>query len=151
MVEHYIPTGRWTHFVTGRTLDGPAWVREHYDVSSLPIFVRPGTIVPEDSHADSSDYDFADGVTLRAYELADGAPVTTEVPDLHGVADSVFAVARTGSSVTAERTTGTKPWRLMLVNMKTVAGVAGGTAEITGDGALITPAGGAARVEITLG
>jgi alpha-D-xyloside xylohydrolase len=151
MVEHYIPAGRWTHFVTGRTLDGPAWVHEHYDVSSLPLFVRPGTIVAEGSHADRPDYDFADGVTLRAYELADGATVTTEVPDLRGVADAVFAVARAGSTVTAERTTGTKPWRLLLVNVKAVAGIEGGTAEITGDGALITPAGGAARVEITLG
>ncbi|MGD0249076.1 MAG: alpha-xylosidase, partial [Candidatus Limnocylindrales bacterium] len=150
VVEHYVPAGPWTHFVTGRTVKGPAWVRERYDVSSLPLLVRPGSVVAVGKHEERPDYDFADGVTLRAYELADGAGVTVDVPDLHGETDSSFAVTRAGMTVAAERIAGSKPWRLLLVNVKGAKRAVGGSARATSEGTLVTPAAGASRVEITL-
>ena len=150
-VEHYIPAGRWTHYVTNRKVYGPVWIKERYDVSSLPLFVRPGAVLAFGAHWHRPDYDFADGVTLRAYELADGATVSVNVPDLTGATDSSFTVTRSAKTVTAERPAGTKPWHLLLVNVKTVKRVAGGTAESTLDGTLVTPAAGSSRLEITLG
>ena len=93
-------------------------------------------------------------MTLRAYELADGAEVAevaVDVPDLHGKTDSSFLVARSDGTITAERRAGNKPWRLLLVNVKTAKSVAGGTAEVNHDGTLVTPDGNAARVEIAVG
>ena len=148
VVEHYVPAGRWTHFVTGRTVRGPAWLSERYDVLSLPLFVRPGSVVAVGSHEDRPDYDFADGLTLRAYELEDGANVAVDVPDLHGKPDSSFVVTRTGETIAVERLTGTKPWRLLLVNVKALLGVTSGSAETTPDGTFVTPDAGSTRVEI---
>ena len=151
VVEHFIPAGRWTHFVTGRTVKGPIWLRERYDVLSLPLFVRPGTVVPVGAHEDCPDYDYADGVTLRVYDLADGAHVSVDVPDLHGQTAASFTVTRAMGIVTVERLVGTKPWRLLLVNVKTHPSVVGGTAETTPDGTFVTPDADAARVEIAVG
>jgi alpha-D-xyloside xylohydrolase len=150
VVTHYVPAGRWTHFVSGRVVLGPAWISDRYDVSSLPLLVRPGSVIPAGRHVERPDYDYADGVTLRAYELASGANVTVEVPDVHGAPDSSFTVRRAAGTITAERTSGRKPWTLLLVNVKTVKRVKGGTAETTTDGMLITPAPDAGLVEVTL-
>jgi alpha-glucosidase (family GH31 glycosyl hydrolase) len=44
--SYYIPAGTWTHLQTGATVRGPAWVREVCDFLTVPVFVRPGTVLP---------------------------------------------------------------------------------------------------------
>jgi alpha-D-xyloside xylohydrolase len=149
-VTFYVPAGRWTHFISGRTIDGPAWIHQRFDVMSLPLLVRPNSVLPVGAHEDRPDYDFADGVTLRAYEIAEGSKVTVEVPTISGEADSVFEIRRHGNSIVAERTVGSKPWQLLLVNLDSARAVAGGAAERSTEGTLITPAEGSGRVEISL-
>ncbi len=83
-VTYYVPAGRWTHLVTGATLQGPGWIQERHDFSSLPLLVRPGSVIAMGARSDRADYDFADGVTLRAYELAEGVKVAVAVPDVRG-------------------------------------------------------------------
>ena len=41
--------------------------------------VRPGTILPLGAVDDRPDYDYADGVTFRVYELTDGGELTCSV------------------------------------------------------------------------
>ena len=136
----YLPAGRWTHLITGVTVDGPRWMDDRYEVLSLPLFVRPGSVLPMGAREDRPDYDFADGVTLRAYELEDEAAVHVEVPGLDGVAAAVFDVTRRGPTVAVERRSGSLPWRLLLVNCPGLGVVEGGTAEKTAEGVLISAA-----------
>jgi alpha-D-xyloside xylohydrolase len=149
-VTYYVPAGRWTHLVTGAAVQGPGWIKERHDDSSLPLLVRPGSVIAMGARSDRADYDFAEGVTLCAYELADGAKVAVEVPDLHGETDSAFEVTRAAGLVTAERVRGTKSWRLMLANVDAGPGVTGGTAESTPEGILVTADAGSSRMEIRL-
>jgi alpha-D-xyloside xylohydrolase len=149
-VSYYVPAGRWTNLLSGAMIEGPGWREERHPYSSLPLLVRPNSAIPFGEHEDRPDYDFADGVTLRAYEIAEGSKVTVEVPTIRGEADSVFEVRRRGSSIVAERTVGSKPWRLLLVNVDSARAVAGGAAERSTEGTLITPAEGSGRVEISL-
>src|SRR5918999_2680112 len=79
-VSYYVPDGAWTHYLTGRQVTGPRWVKESHSVMSVPLLVRPGAVIPEGAVDDRPDYDYAAGVTLRVYELADGAHVTTGIP-----------------------------------------------------------------------
>jgi alpha-D-xyloside xylohydrolase len=102
------------------------------------------------ARGDRADYDFADGVTLRAYELAEGVTVAVAVPDVRGGTDSAFEVTRTAGVVVAERVQGSKPWRLMLANAGSEVGVTGGNAESTPEGMLATAAAGSTRIEIEL-
>jgi alpha-D-xyloside xylohydrolase len=66
--SYYLPAGTWTHLLTGETRTG-GWHTEQYDCLSLPLFVRPNTILPVGAHEDSPAYDYADGLTLRLYAL----------------------------------------------------------------------------------
>ncbi len=40
-VSYYVPEGTWTHYLTGRTVTGPRWVRERHAFDSVPLLVRP--------------------------------------------------------------------------------------------------------------
>ena len=149
-VTYYVPAGRWTHLVTGATLRGPGWIQERHDFSSLPLLVRPGSVIAMGARSDRADYDFADGVTLRAYELVEGVKVAVAVPDVRGGTDSAFEVTRAAGVVVAERVQGSKSWRLILANAGSALGVTGGTAESTLEGLLVTAAAGSHRIEIRL-
>src|SRR5690606_15867155 len=44
--DFYLPEGVWTHALSGERLAGPRWHRQRYGFDSLPLFVRPGTVLP---------------------------------------------------------------------------------------------------------
>nr|NLD41738.1 alpha-xylosidase [Actinomycetales bacterium] len=77
-VAVYIPEGTWTDLVTGGQVTGPRWVTETRDVMSLPLYVRPGAVIPWGGREDRPDYDYREGLTLRAFGVTEGA--TVEVP-----------------------------------------------------------------------
>ena len=68
--SYYLPAGSWTHLQTGATVRGPRWVHEVCDFSTVPVYVRPGSVLPLGARDDRPDYAYAEDVTLRAYELA---------------------------------------------------------------------------------
>ena len=63
-VQYYLPEGRWTHLLTGETVQGGSWRKETYDFFSLPLFVRQNSILALGANDQRPDYDFADGVEL---------------------------------------------------------------------------------------
>ncbi|MFI7504125.1 alpha-xylosidase [Streptomyces sp. NPDC049687] len=105
-VSYYVPEGTWTHYLTGRTVTGPRWVRERHGFLSVPLLVRPGTVLPVGAHADRPDYPHADGVTLRAYGLERGAQVTVRVGEV------TFTVVREGDTLRASASDPSAPWAL---------------------------------------
>ena len=72
-VDYYLPAGRWTNFLSGQVVEGGRWVREQHGFLSLPLLVRPNSIIPVGANDERPDYDFADGVTFHVFELQDGA------------------------------------------------------------------------------
>ncbi|MBO9569125.1 MAG: alpha-xylosidase [Cellulomonas iranensis] len=96
-VDVYVPEGTWTSWLTGEQVTGPRWVRERHGFDSVPLYVRPGTVLPVGAHDDRPDRDHADGVTLHLVELPDGHRSTTRVPS--GDGEAVFTVRRTGAEV----------------------------------------------------
>jgi alpha-D-xyloside xylohydrolase len=112
-IAYYVPEGAWTHVLTGEPVAGGRWVRERHGFSSVPLLARPGSVIPFGAACDRPDYDYADGVTLHAYALPDGARVTTEIPSATGEIAATFTTTRDGDviRVTAE---GTGHWRLLL-------------------------------------
>ena len=80
--EYYIPAGRWTSFWDGtKTVEGPRWVRERVAIDSIPVWVRPGSVLvlgPEGTGR--PDYDYTQNLEVRAYALTEGVPVEVAVP-----------------------------------------------------------------------
>jgi alpha-D-xyloside xylohydrolase len=125
---------------------GPRWVSEEHGFDSLPVLARPGSVLALGAVEDRPDYDYADGVTLRAHRLADGADVTTTVPDTSGSTAATFRTTRHGDVVTvAGGTEG--DWRVLLVGER-AARVEGGTASDHDHGVLVTAAGDLVRVTL---
>jgi alpha-D-xyloside xylohydrolase len=114
-VDFYLPEGRWTHLLDGEVVEGGRWLHETYDAHSLPLFVRPGAVIATGNRSDRPDYPYADGVTLTAYELEDGARVTAVVPAVDGTRAAVFEVSRDGAQVRVSRTgTVDAPWSVVV-------------------------------------
>lgn len=111
--EYYLPEGTWTHLLTGEQRQGPGWHREQYAMDSLPLFVRPGAVLPRGAVQDRPDYEHHDGLTLEVRELADGQSTTVTVPV--GAERARWVVARSGESVTAVAEGTDRPWRVVLV------------------------------------
>jgi alpha-D-xyloside xylohydrolase len=98
-VDYYLPEGRWIHLLTGETQDGPRWHRARHGFLSLPLFIRPGHLIALGAHDDRPDYDFTDGVTLRAGDLADGTTATLALPAPDGGPGAVAQARRSGRQV----------------------------------------------------
>ncbi len=97
-VSYYVPDGTWTHFLTGERVTGPRWVTERHGFLSVPLYARPGAVIPVGAVDDRPDYDYANGVTLRLYEIPDGARVTTVLPP----GGREYVTTRTGDVIRVE-------------------------------------------------
>ncbi|GAA4455036.1 alpha-xylosidase [Phytohabitans houttuyneae] len=91
---YYVPAGRWTHLLTGEVVEGPRWVREVCGFDMVPVYVRPGTALAWGARDDRPDYDYADGVTLRLFDVETETAV--EIPAADGTTVATFTVGPAG-------------------------------------------------------
>ena len=101
-VDYYLPAGRWTHLLSGEVQEGGRWQRAQHGFLSLPLFVRPNTVLAFGARDDRPDYEFAEGVTFQVYELAEGVTAVCEVPTLQGTAGVRCTVRRSGRQLAVE-------------------------------------------------
>ena len=97
----------------GRKVQGGRWQKETHDFLSLPLMVRPGTVLPLGAHDDRPDYDYLDGVELHVYQLADGESETVEIPDTKGSVAATFTVTMKDGQAQVE-TDSTKPYTVVV-------------------------------------
>ncbi len=116
--SYYVPEGRWSGFVDGRTVRGPGWVRETHGFDSVPLLVRPGAVVAVGARQDRPDYDYADGITLRLYGIAEGSR-TVIVPAADGTTAASFEISRDGATIRVERRGEPARWRALAVGEAT--------------------------------
>ncbi|HET6302799.1 alpha-xylosidase [Microbacterium sp.] len=81
-VSFYLPAGTWTHLLTGEKVTGGGWRTETHGFDSLPLYVRPGAVLPWGARDDRPDYDYLDGLALRVFPGGSGtASVRVTTPD----------------------------------------------------------------------
>jgi alpha-D-xyloside xylohydrolase len=148
-MSYYVPEGTWTHFLTGEPVTGPRWCRERHGFLSVPLLARPGAVIPVGAVDDRPAYDYADDITLRAYELADGARVTTSVPAPAGDHARTFVTSRQGRVIRVQAREAPANWQVLLVGVRDAGDVVGGAATPHEQGTLIRAAGDA--LAVTLG
>ncbi|MGB8982850.1 MAG: alpha-xylosidase [Anaerolineales bacterium] len=113
-VNYYVPAGKWTHFLSGDVIEGPRWARETHDFLSLPLLVRPNSVIPAGSHSDKPDYDYSEDLTLQIYHLEDGKTISVEIPSLDGKIETTFEVTRQGQDIHIRRRGPAKAWSVAL-------------------------------------
>jgi len=150
-VDYYLPAGRWTNLLTGQAQEGPCWHRERHNLLSLPLMVRPGTVLPLGAVDDRPDYDYADGVTFRIYELTDGGELTSTVSTPQRVEALRLKVRRRGQRVTASASGNVSArWRLQFAGAKTVTVRNDASATPDPLGIILQPASGSHHLEFEL-
>jgi len=151
VVDYYVPGGRWTDFWSGRIVEGPTWVRgETHGYLSIPLLVRPNTVLPVGPETSRPDYDYTDGVELRVYALEPGAEATAVVPGSEGNPSIEVRVRREGDRVRAELSGPARNWRLLLVGESAGESPRGSTCETTPAGLRVTPEAGETSAEVVL-
>ena len=98
-VEYYLPKGRWYNLLTGRTVEGGSWKKERHDYFTMPLLVKPNSILAVGSCVDKPDYEFQDGVTFYLSLFEDGAEGETEVTDLAGNTVMTAKARRAGDTI----------------------------------------------------
>jgi len=103
-VTFYLPEGTWTSLLTGERVEGGRWRTERHGFDSLPLYVRPGAVLPMGSREDRPDYDYGDGLELWIYPT--GAEPVSEVTEFEVVRPdggaTPFTVRRSTSAVRVE-------------------------------------------------
>jgi alpha-D-xyloside xylohydrolase len=110
-VDYYVPQGRWINAFTQQEVIGPRWVRETYDFLSLPLLVRPNTLLAVGPRG-AVEFDYVDDATFELHDLEDGATATATVWSADRARSRTLSVVRAGDRL-AVRADG--PWRLLLV------------------------------------
>lgn len=119
-VSYYVPAGKWTNFLNRGVIEGPGWVQETHTPLSLPLLVRPNSVIPVGNRTDRPDYDYSEEVTLQVYQLEDGKEVRVEIPALDGTAATRFHLKRDGNTMHIQRQGGSQAWNVLLVGIDSV-------------------------------
>lgn len=99
-VSVYLPEGRWTHLFSGKTVEGGRWYQEKHDFMSLPIYVRPNTILPLGKDHTRPDYEFTDDTTYYLPVLDDGETAKAVVTSLDRQHKTCLQIKREGMTFT---------------------------------------------------
>ncbi len=147
-VSYYLPEGSWTHFITGEKVEGGCWKHEKHSYMSLPLMVRPNSVIAVGNNKESTEYDFADNVTLHVFELQEGVGTGTAVYDAEGNPEFTVRILRNGNLAEVTRDGSGKPWSLLLRGIESLASVDNGMWEPHELGVLVKPDAAAERVLI---
>ncbi|WP_028986283.1 alpha-xylosidase [Thermicanus aegyptius] len=138
-VKYYVPEGRWTHFLTGETIQGSGWRTEKHNYFSLPVLVRPNTFLAIGADDHRPDYDYADQVTLKLYELEDGKKAKAVVYDVKGNIELEVAAERSGQTIAVESRGSGKPWKMVLAGIPRIQSAEGVNWESDGLNIVLQP------------
>ena len=138
-VAFYLPQGTWTHFLTGEKVEGGRWRQEQHGHLSVPLYVRPNSIVALGGDEGRPDYDYANGIELHAFEIQDGSQASTTVYNQQGQPELQVAIHRHGNKLTIRSEGVGKPWTLLLRGVTTITSVEGGEYRINSEQVYLIP------------
>ena len=120
IADYYLPAGIWTDFFTGEVVEGGKWIAEKCDYLDIPLMVKANSIVAIGANDEKPDYDYAEGVELRAYALENGVEAATTVYGMDAKATLNASFLRKDNRITITVDT-SKNYTVRLVNIKAVS------------------------------
>ncbi|MEC0269024.1 alpha-xylosidase [Paenibacillus anseongense] len=149
-VMYYVPEGRWTDFFGGQIVEGGKWHEETHGYMTLPLLVKPNSLLAIGANDQKPDYDYADGVSLHLFELQDGASAAANLYSLQGELEVTVKVVRRDEEVSFFIQGATKPYTIVLRGIHEVAGVDGAEWIDSANGIVLTPETGKTHVVVSL-
>lgn len=149
-VRYYLPEGTWTNYLTGAKVQGGRWISENHDFKTLPMMIKPNSLIAVGAVDNKPDYDFANDVSLHLFELADGNSAQAVVVNQSAEQELVVKVSRNGSVLEVRAEGAGKPWNIVLRGIERVSGVEGGSQASGANGVVVTAAAGTSSLTIQL-
>ncbi|MCW3792293.1 alpha-xylosidase [Paenibacillus sp. LS1] len=149
-VRYYLPEGTWTNYLTGAKVQGGRWISENHDFKTLPMMVKPNSLIAVGAVDSKPDYDFANDVSLHLFELADGQTAQAVVVNQAAEQELTVNVTRNGSVLEVRAEGAGKPWNIVLRGIESVSSVEGGSQVSGANGVVVTAATGATSLTIQL-
>jgi alpha-D-xyloside xylohydrolase len=150
IANYYVPQGRWTDFFSGRVVEGGNWYDDEHGYMTLPLLVRPNSLIAIGANDRKPDYDYADGVTLHLFELEDGASAETAVYATNAKLELSVRASRTGGTIEISTEGSGKPYTIVLRGITRIASVSGASWDVSEQGVVLTPQPGAAKLVVQL-
>lgn len=135
---YYLPKGRWTHLLSNKEVEGGSYQEEVYDYFSLPLFVKPNTLLPIGSNTQKPDYAYNDKTTFHLFALDDAKEAEAAVHAHDGKVLAVCKIRREGTVYEVELKGEMKSWAVCLRNIDKVVSVSSGSLSDSPEGAMIT-------------
>lgn len=148
-VSVYLPTGRWTHLYTNQEVTG-GWRKERHDFNSLPLYVRPNSLIAIGNNSQKPDYDYADGTVFHLFVLEDGALAQAVIPAADGSTQFTLSVRREGKQLHVSSTGNARNWSLCLRNIHSVSAATNGSVQPDEMGIIIIPQQGCGELTVSL-
>lgn len=104
--EYWLPEGKWLNLLTEKTVVGGKWQKENHNYFSLPLMLRPGSILAMGSNNTRPDYDYTDKVKFLLYLPEDGMTAETSITDLNGNIVMTAKAWRKGDTILLQVTGG---------------------------------------------
>ncbi|MBQ7980991.1 MAG: alpha-xylosidase, partial [Oscillospiraceae bacterium] len=91
IADFYLPVGgEWTDIQTGEKLMGGSWYQKKYDYFGLPLYAKPGSIIPMGDFVRDVEYDYLTNATFRIFGLEDGKSASRKIYDKE--ANEIFEI-----------------------------------------------------------
>lgn len=136
---YYLPQGVWTNFFTGEVAQGGIWRHENHDYMSIPLMVKPNSIIPVGAIEDKPDYDYTDGITFHVFGMEDGGTAVSTVYNIDGSPEVTLIVKRNGKVMIAELNGTFKNLSIILRGITAIKDVQGASYEQNDVGIKIIP------------
>ncbi|MFW6306096.1 MAG: alpha-xylosidase [Bacillota bacterium] len=150
-VSYYLPEGLWTNFITGEVVEGGHWIKEQHGYMSLPLMVRPNSIIPVGVEDSKPVYNYTDNVELHVFELVEGDIARTEIYNTE--AEKVFEVEmlKENDVINVDvNDENNNAYTIILRNINKVSDIENGDFEETDEGIRIIPDSGVKGIKISL-
>lgn len=125
IAQYYVPAGTWTDLQTGEEFEGGKFYTTEHDYFSLPLLVKPNTIMAMGNFEKDFVYDYLDGTEFTIYALEDGKTAEFDLYDAE--AEKVFSIkaTRAGNKISIEHTATDKAFTVKVSGSDAVAANAG--------------------------
>ena len=119
----YIPSGFWTDFMTHEKIQGPRYISRKVPANSVPVFVRPNSIVPTRTPDSNPAVSVLDNLTFTCFGLSQGSTAACEIFAEGGQNSGIITAEVSGNKiiVRTKNLGGTK--RLILSGIFNVVGL----------------------------
>ena len=119
----YIPSGIWTDFMTHEKIQGPRYISRKVTPGSVPVFVRPNSIVPTKTNDNQTNIGSLDNLTFTCFGLGNGSTAACEVFGVGGQASGVITAEVAGNKITVRTNNLGGNKRLILSGVFNVVGL----------------------------